>query len=86
MSARNLKRPDVSDNPKNQKILEEFDKLIGQIKFQIDNEPKKSESRSNYYRLQQIRQVRELIKSYPDEIKSGEQLQHLRGVGKGSYM
>jgi DNA polymerase beta len=71
-------------NIKNNLIVSEFERLIEQIKFDIDHAPTKSESMTNYYRLKQISAVLDIIMKYPDEIKSGDQLKNIRGVGKGS--
>lgn len=69
---------------KNSKIIEEFNKLVEQIKFDIDHAPSKSESMTNHFRLRQIINVINIIKKYPNEIKSGDQLKDIKGVGKGT--
>ena len=58
--------------PQNDKIIQEFLKLINQIKFEIDHAPSKSESMTNYYRLRQITSALDVIKKYPNEITKGE--------------
>ncbi|CAH6421516.1 DNA polymerase family X [uncultured virus] len=71
-------------NPKNEKIIKEFEKLIDQIKYDIDHAPTKNESMTNYYRLRQITKSIEIIKKYPKEIRSGEELKDIKGIGKGT--
>lgn len=69
---------------KNIKIIEEFEKLIKQIKFDIDHSKSKSDVITNQFRLRQIKNATDIIKKYPLEIKSGEQLKDIKGVGKGT--
>ena len=71
-------------NEKNKKIIDEFTKLVQQIKFEIDNAPSTSESMTNYYRLRQLNIVLKVIKSYPTEIKKGEELKDIKGIGQHS--
>ncbi len=71
-------------NPKNETIVAEFRKLIEQIKYDINNALTKNESMTNYYRLKQITNVLDILLKFSDEIKSGEQLKGIKGVGKGS--
>lgn len=69
---------------KNETIIKEFEKLINQIKFDIDTSASKSESMVNHYRLRQVNNVLNILKKYPKEIKSSEQLKGIKGVGKNS--
>lgn len=71
-------------NPKNENIIKEFEKLIDQIKFDIDNAPSKSESMTNHYRLRQVTKTLAFLKKYPKVITSGEQLKEYEGIGPGS--
>lgn len=69
---------------KNKKIIDEFNKLIKQVEYEIDHSVDKKEQIRNTFRLKQIKQSLRVIKEYPDEILSGAQLAHLNGVGKGT--
>ena len=71
-------------NPNNQKIVEEFERLIDQIKIQIDNAPKTADYVTNNFRLKQINAALQIIKKYPKEIKSGSDLKEIKGIGKGT--
>jgi len=65
----------------NQTIIKEFKKLINQIKYEIDSNPKII---ANYYRLRQIKNAFKIIQNYPKKIKKGEELEHIKGIGKGT--
>ena len=73
-----------NNNKVNQKIISEFERLIEQIKSDINNAPSKEESMTHHFRLRNISAVLNILKKYPKEIKSGEQLKDIKGVGKGS--
>lgn len=68
----------------NEIIILEFEKLIEQIKHEIDNSVDKKEKQVNSFRLRQIQNVLNIIKKYPTKIKSGEELKEIKGVGKNS--
>ena len=69
-------------NPKNQLIISEFQKLIKQIKFDIDHEKNKNIKTKHSYRLQAINKIIKILINYPDEIKSSEQLKNIKGLVK----
>lgn len=71
-------------NIKNEKIVKEFQKLIDYIKVQIDISPSTSVYTSNMFRLKQIINAYNIIKKYPREIKSGNDLKDIKGIGKGT--
>lgn len=70
----------------NSKIIKEFEKLADQIAFEMDSTPKtdKKEQIKHSFRLKQIKNVIKILKAYPDEIVSGEQLKDIKGVGAHS--
>jgi DNA polymerase/3'-5' exonuclease PolX len=68
----------------NDDIINEFEKLIKQIKFDIDTAKNKKESLIHSYRLATIQKVIKVIKEYPTKIKNGDELKDIKGVGKGS--
>jgi DNA polymerase/3'-5' exonuclease PolX len=65
---------------KNQLIIDEFEKLIEQIKYDIDI----NNDNKNIFRLKQITNSLKLIKKYPHTILKGEDLQDYVGIGKGT--
>lgn len=69
---------------KNNKIIIEFERLIEQLKFEMDHASTKNESMVNYYRLKQIQNALDIIKKYPKVIKKGEDLKDIKGIGKGT--
>lgn len=64
----------------NDKIIKEFEKLIKQIKLDID----RKKSNKDIFRLRQISNALDIIIKYNKIIKSGEQLQDIKGIGKGT--
>ena len=61
-------------NPKNQHIIDEFERLIKQIEYDIDHSTTKKEEISNMFRLKSIKTAIKILKQYKDEIKTGKQL------------
>lgn len=82
------KKEDINDieveNTNNEKIVSEFEKLIQQIKIQIDIAPSTNEYMTNHFRLKQISNALLIIKKYPKKIKSGSDLKDIKGIGKGT--
>lgn len=68
---------------KNKIIIKEFEKLIEQIKFDINAGPKKKK-RENMYRLSSVNKVLDIIKKYDHKIKNGEELLKYKNFGKKS--
>jgi len=71
-------------NPHNIKIVSEFIKLIDQIKYDMDNATSKKDILRHSFRLRHIKNAIKVFKKYPHKIKSGEQLQDIKGIGKGT--
>ena len=71
-------------NKANQKIVDQFEKLIAQIKYDLDRAESKNDSMKNFYRLRQINNALKIIQNYPDKIIKGEDLQGIKGIGKGT--
>lgn len=67
----------------NIQIISEFERLMKQINYDIDNEKDKKKKTVNLFRLKQIGNAYNIIKKYPEEIKSGEQLKEIKGIGAG---
>jgi len=68
---------------KNSSLISEFENLIKQVEYDIDNAKDKKEKMINLFRLKQIGNALEIIKKYPTIIKSGEELKDVKGIGKG---
>jgi DNA polymerase beta len=68
----------------NEIIISEFKKLIEQIKHDINNAIIKKDEIRHSFRLRQSTRVLKILEKYPKEIKSGEQLKDIEGVGKGT--
>jgi len=69
---------------KNSTIIEQFELLAEQIKYQIDTEIDRKEAVKHSFRLRQIRNVINILKKYPKKIKSGKELKDIKGVGAGT--
>jgi len=67
----------------NSKIINEFNKLIKQIKTDIDTSYGR-EQNINTFRLSSTEKVLQILKDYPKKIKSSEQLKDIKGIGKNS--
>lgn len=65
----------------NSEILEEFNRLVKYIQIEIDADPKNK--MKNYYRLRHIKDAIKIIENYPKQIKSGDQLKDIKGIGQG---
>lgn len=74
----------IANIENNEKIVKEFEKLVDQIKIQIDISPSTSEYVTNNFRLKQISNALEIIKKYPKTIISGNDLKNIKGIGKGT--
>lgn len=74
----------VTVNIKNEPIVTEFQKLIDQIKIQIDNAPSSKDYMTNSFRLKQITNALSIIKAHSKEIKAGSDLKDIKGIGKGT--
>ncbi len=72
------------NNNINNKIIKELNKLIIQIKFQIDHAKNNKEKVVHSYRLQSINKVIDVISKYPKKINNGEELKDIKGIGKGT--
>ena len=71
-------------NPHNVKIISEFIKLVDQIKYDMDNATSKKDILRHSFRLRHIKNAIKIFKKYHHQIKSGEQLQDIKGIGKGT--
>jgi len=85
--------------PYNINIITEFIKLVNQIKYDMDKATRKKLSKTikkreidniskeilrHSFRLRQIKNIIKILSKYPKKITSGEQLQHIKGIGKGT--
>lgn len=65
----------------NSNIILELEKLVEQLKMDLDVKP---DNISNTFRLKQFISLINIIKKYNKEIKDGNELKDIKGVGKGS--
>lgn len=68
----------------NSQIITQFEKLIDQIKSEIDISPTKEVSLKNNFRLSRVTDALKIIKKYPKVITNGEDLGSIKGIGKGT--
>lgn len=71
-------------NKNNINILRQFILLYKQTKYDLKKNLTKKEKIENFYRLRQLSNIIKIISNYKSEIKSGEQLKDIKGIGKGS--
>lgn len=67
----------------NEKIIEEFEGLIKQINYDLNNSKTNPEKNKHLFRLRQIKNALKIIKNYKKEILEGNNLKDIKGIGKG---
>jgi DNA polymerase/3'-5' exonuclease PolX len=70
----------------NANIITQFEKLIEQIKSDIDHSLRPEDKVKHSFRLKQVKNALSIIKKYPNEIKAGKDIESLKGIGKGTVM
>lgn len=70
----------------NSLIIEQFEKLVNQIKSDIDNSPSKEDKVKHGFRLKQIKHALSVIIKYPHKITQGKDLGSIKGIGPGTMM
>jgi DNA polymerase/3'-5' exonuclease PolX len=85
MTENKLIYPNVSKNtlPENIKLIDNFNNLIKQIKYDIDNNQSNNDKLKNMFRLKHIKHAINIISHFPTIIKSGKDLIKIKGIGKG---
>jgi len=63
-------------------IVREFEKLIDQVRFNIDNS--KLDVSKDYFRFKQLNHALNIIKKFKKEIKDANDLKGIKGIGKGT--
>ena len=71
-------------NKSNNLLIEEFQKLKKQIRFDIDHAQNKKKRLSNSFRLQAIDKILSVLQNFPNKITSSEQLKGIKGIGKNT--
>jgi len=72
------------NNLNNNKIINEFDLLINDIQYKLNNNQyDKTEIAKNKFKLKHFKNALKIIKLFPDKIKKGEDLKDINGIGKG---
>ena len=79
-----IKMESKTKNKKNQLIVEQFEKLLDQINYNINDPTQKAKKNQNMFRMRSISKALNIIKRYSKVIKSGKDIEHLAGVGKGT--
>ncbi len=67
----------------NEKIIDEFKKLLSYLQLLAENEKDLKEKVKFKFRIESIRRGLKVISKYPLTIKSGKEIEHLEGIGKG---
>lgn len=67
----------------NNKIIEEFEGLVKQIDYDLNNAKTNPEKNKHLFRLRQIKNALKIIKNYKKKIERGEDLKDIKGIGKG---
>jgi DNA polymerase/3'-5' exonuclease PolX len=65
----------------NKRIINEYEKLLTQLNIEQLN-LKDKEKVTNSYRIQSTKRILEVLKSYKQNIKNGEELADIKGIGK----
>jgi DNA polymerase beta len=68
----------------NEKIINEFERLLKQIQFDMDHDSSKKNKIKHSFRLQAIKKALEAIRRFPEKITSSKQLKGVKDVGKGT--
>lgn len=68
----------------NTKIINEFEKLLDQLKIEFDKIIDRKEKNIYTFKIRSVQNIIRIIKSYPTKIKKGEELKDIKGVGKGT--
>lgn len=71
-------------NPKNKFLIDEFNKLRKQIRFDMDHTTNKKKRLVHSFRLQAIDKVINILLNFKNEITSASQLEGIKGIGKGT--
>lgn len=68
----------------NSSLIKNFQLLIKQIQYDIDNAPNLSIKIKNKFRLKHVKNALSIIEKYPTKIKNGEELKSKPGIGQGT--
>lgn len=64
-------------------IIEEFKRLLNFISTQIESAKNIKETKKNIYRRERIKNAINIIERFPNEIKSGDDVANIKGIGEG---
>ena len=67
----------------NKQIIYEFEKLVKQINFDLNNSKTNSEKNKHLFRLRQIKNAIKIIQKHKTKILDGNELKDVKGIGKG---
>lgn len=69
----------------NKKIIDEFDLLIKDLQYKLNNNKiDKSKITQYRFKLQHFKKALQIIKLFPKKIKNGNDLKDIKGIGKGT--
>ena len=68
----------------NKLIIDNFKKLILLIQLENNYLIDKKEQTINYFKIQSLKRSLKIIINYPNKILSGNDLSHIKGIGKGT--
>lgn len=71
-------------NSKNKYLIEEFEKLKKQIRYDIDHTGDRKKRLVHSFRLQATDKVIGILLNFKDEIVSSQQLKGIKGIGRGT--
>ena len=72
------------NNKDNKILVEQFDNLVNQIKYDISKEKDKKKITQLNFKLRHFKKIISIIRNYPNQIKTGEDLKDVKGIGKGT--
>jgi DNA polymerase/3'-5' exonuclease PolX len=67
----------------NKQIIYEFEKLVKQINFDLNNSKTNYEKNKHLFRLRQIKNAIKIIQKHKTKILDGNELKDVKGIGKG---
>jgi DNA polymerase/3'-5' exonuclease PolX len=67
----------------NDKIIEEFKRLVNYLQLLMENEKDPKEKIKFKFRIESIKKGLKIISKYNNEIRSGDELAEIEGIGKG---
>ena len=71
-------------NESNTPIINELDLLVKELQYKLNNKEVEDKEVTKYrFKLRHFKNALNIIKMYPEKITKGEDLEHIKGIGKG---